>query len=327
MTDSPGARAWLRRARDVLTLGDRRVLIDPSRLVVSFARFVARRAAHEEGPKAELPARDPAVVALIADGVLGIAKSYFRLQTLGVDNVPASGPALLVGNHSGGLVVTEGFFTGLAIHDKYGPNRALYALAHDFVFEDRQVREFFSRVGLLRAGHEHARAALDAGHLAIVYPGSDLDTFRPFTDRNKIVLGGRRGFIKLALRAQVPIIPVVTIGTHEQLIVLARGERLARLLRMHVWARANAFPIVLSLPWGLTTGLLPYFPLPAQVTQVFGAPMRWPELRSEAADDPDAVSRCYADVLSTMQRMLDELAKGRRFLLGKPRAGRDHVGA
>ena len=63
----------------------------------------------------------------------------------------------------------------------------------------------------------------------LVYPGSDLDTFRPFRDRDKIVLGGRKGFLELALRERVPIVPVVTAGTHEQIIVLTRGDRLARL--------------------------------------------------------------------------------------------------
>jgi hypothetical protein len=114
----------------------------------------------------------------------------------------------------------------------------------------------------------------------------------------------------------VPIVPVVTAGTHEQMIVLSRGERLARLLHAHRWARAEVLPIALMVPWGLTSGFVPYLPLPAQASVSFLPPMRWPELGPADADDPEVLARCYREVEAVMQAELARLTAGRRFLLG-----------
>jgi hypothetical protein len=101
--------------------------------------------------------------------------------------------------------------------------------------------------------------------------------------------------------------------------VLTRGDRLARLLHVHTLARAEVLPIILAVPWGLTVGFVPYLPLPAQTTQAFGPPIRWPALGPDAASDPAIVERCYREVESVMQSMMDRLAEGRRFLLGAKR--------
>ena len=246
-----------------------------------------------------------------------LGRYYFRLDVHGVDNVPPEGPVLLVGNHNGGFLPTDGFFTTLAIWDRFGPSRAVYALAHDFLFHNPTLRRYALKLGSLRAGHESAHRAFAAGGIVLVYPGSDLDVFRPWPQRNRVVLGGRKGFLRLALGARVPIVPVVSAGTHEQLIVLTRGDRLARLLGMHRWARSFVCPIVLAVPWGITSGFVPYFPLPAQTSIAFGAPMTWPDLTSRDAEDPATLDRCYSDVETTMQAMLDELTRGRLPFLGR----------
>lgn len=314
------AATWIRRARGLVPHEDRAVLLSPPRLVARFAKFAWRRGRHTEvhDPADDVRRRDPELVSLLVDFYRGFGKRYFRLRIEGVENVPAEGPVLLVGNHNGALLPTDGFFTALAIHDRYGPERAIYVLAHDFLFEDPLLRSYALRLGMLRAGHESAMHALSAGGCVLVYPGSDLETFRPYRDRGKIVLGGRKGFVALALRAGVPIVPVVSAGTHEQLIVLFRGDRLARLLHAHAWARTEVLPIVLSVPWGITSGFVPYLPLPAQTTVAFGEPLRWPDLRPADAERPEALDRCYREVERRMQAMLDELSAGRRFLLGRP---------
>ncbi|HEU5055242.1 MAG TPA: lysophospholipid acyltransferase family protein [Kofleriaceae bacterium] len=311
---------WIARARHLVPREDRRVLLNPPRLVARFTRYALLRKFGRAGQVSadDLRARDPELVSLLCDLWRLLGKYYFRFRVDGVEHVPATGPVLLVGNHSGGLLPSEGFFTALAIHDHFGPDRAVYALAHDFLFEDDTLRRYAARLGMLRAGHESAHRVFTDGQCVLVYPGSDFDTFRTFRDRGKVVLGGRMGFLRLALREGIPIVPVVTAGTHEQLVVLARGDRLARAVRAHAWARTEVLPLVVAVPWGLTLGFVPYVPLPAQTTQVFLPPMRWPDLGPEAADSPAALERCYREVETAMQAAMDEITRGRRFLRGQP---------
>jgi len=309
---------WIERARRLVPAADRRVLLSPPRLAARFAKFALRRSVGVAGQATadDVRARDPELVTLLCDLWRLLGTYYFRVRTLGVEHVPPRGPVLLVGNHSGGLLPSEGFFIALAIHDHLGPDRAIFALAHDFLFEDPTLRRYAARLGMLRAGHESAHHAFAAGGCVLVYPGSDMDTFRPFRDRNKVVLGGRHGFLKLALREGVPIVPVVTAGTHEQFVVLSRGDRLARLLHAHAWARTEVLPIVLSVPWGLTSGFLPYLPLPTQTTVSFLPAMTWPGLDASSAEHPDELARCYDEVELAMQTELSRLTAGRRYLLG-----------
>lgn len=310
---------WVRRARRLIPREERKVLLSPPRLVARFLRFARKRHAGQAGHATadDIRKRDPELVTLLLDLYRLLGRYWFRLEVEGVDNVPVTGPALLVGNHSGAFIPSDAFFAGLAIHDRFGPERAMFALAHDFLFEDPLLRSYAQRLGMLRAGYDGARHAFDAGHMVLVYPGSDLDTFRSFKDRARVVLGGRKGFLKLALRAGVPIVPLVSAGPHEQLVVLSRGDRIAKMLHAHAWARTEVMPLVLSVPWGLTSGFVPYIPLPAQTTVAFGEPIRWPDLGPDAADDPVVLERCYAEVEGRMQAILDRLYEGRRFLLGK----------
>jgi len=309
---------WFSRANELVPKRDRKILLSPPRLVARFARFAL---AHHRGdaPHAgtdDVHGRDPELLELGFALLRVLGRRYFRLRVTGVEQVP-EGPVLFVGNHSGGLVPLEGFFLSLALYERFGIQRAVYALAHDFLFEDPILRSYAMRLGMVRAGHASAHHAFEEGGSVIVFPGSDLDTFRPFRDRNKIVLGGRKGFVKLALREHVPIVPFVTAGTHEQFIVLSRGDWLAKLVHAHEWARTEVLPLVLSLPWGLTSGFVPYLPLPAQTTVSVLPAMRWTDRDPE---DPAAVERCYQEVEAAMQHGLDELSRGRHFLRGQPPA-------
>jgi 1-acyl-sn-glycerol-3-phosphate acyltransferase len=168
-----------------------------------------------------------------------------------------------------------------------------------------------AKAGALEAGHGNAEAALGQGGIVVVYPGGDHEAFRPWKDRNRIDFAGRNGFIRLALRQQVPIVPSVSIGAHETLIVLARGEGLARFLPHLRAFRIKTQPVILGPPWGISFGL-PTFPLRAQVTVQLGPVL---DLRDrygpDAADDDETVAALYDEVVSTMQATLDDLAAER----------------
>jgi 1-acyl-sn-glycerol-3-phosphate acyltransferase len=144
-----------------------------------------------------------------------------------------------------------------------------------------------------------------------VLPGGDLDAFKSWEDRNRIVFGSRTGFARLAMQHHVPIIPIVTAGAGESLLVLSSGERLARAMQLDKLLRVKAFPVSVSLPWGINVGavgLLPYLPLPSKLrTRVL------PVLTA----DPDEDAETYAArVESAMQGALTDMTKNRRPLIG-----------
>ena len=106
-----------------------------------------------------------------------ITRSYFRGEVHGLDNIPAEGPSLLVGNHSGGLLIADTFVFACEFYDHFGPERRFHQLAHDIAA--RMPGTGLSRWGTVAASHDNARRAFDKGAPVLVYPGGDWETFRP----------------------------------------------------------------------------------------------------------------------------------------------------
>ena len=124
-------------------------------------------------------------------------------------------------------------------------------------------------MGFLPATRDNATTLLRSGSVTIVFPGGDHDVFRPSTEANRIDFAGRTGYVRTAVEAGVPIVPVVSIGGHETQLYLARGERLARLLRLDKLLRTTQAPLILGFPFGLTGAVPVNLPLPSKiVTQV-----------------------------------------------------------
>ena len=107
---------------------------------------------------------------------------------------------------------------------------------------------------------------LGRGHSVLVYPGGDVDTHRPWTARHEIRFDGRKGFLRLAKEAGVPIVPVVSVGGQDTFLPLTDGRAAARFLRLDKLARLKVLPVSLALPWGLNVGdFLGHIPLPAKI--------------------------------------------------------------
>jgi 1-acyl-sn-glycerol-3-phosphate acyltransferase len=261
--------------------------------------------------------RDPRFLATLVPAFRWMARYWFRWRCHGVESVPTEGPVLIVANHSGGLMIFDGILALLAVWDAQGPARAFHPLAHWFVHRDPMIRKYADKAGAVPSSPDSAHVVLQSGGIAAVFPGSDWDVFRPFADRDRVVLGGRTGFVKVALRERVPLVPVVTTGAHEQFVVLARGESIAQALGLRGRIKSNVFPIVFALPWGITSGFLPYLPLPTPVVTDFLPPMTWPDLPAGAEDDPAVVQRCYDEVVAAMQARMDLRARGRIPWLGQ----------
>jgi 1-acyl-sn-glycerol-3-phosphate acyltransferase len=279
------------------------------RAVASAAmRFVKERVSDRLDTRLE--DRDPDYMREMLPLLWLIATFYFRAEVRDIGNVPADRPALLVGNHSGGNVIVDTFVFSLAFSTYFGVERPFHQLAHNLAIAWPLAGELLRKSGTLSASHEHAEEALEAGAPVLVYPGGDWETHRPSWEGDKIDFAGRKGFIRLALDAGVPIVPVVSVGGQETALFLSRGAGLARALRLDRLARLKVLPVSLALPWGLNVGdFAGHLPLPAKITIEVLPPI---DLEREFGPDPD-VDEVYAHVTAQMQEALDGLAAERRF--------------
>jgi 1-acyl-sn-glycerol-3-phosphate acyltransferase len=256
-----------------------------------------------------LDAWDPGYIRTTLPALRAMSKVYFRAEVRGLSNVPAEGPALLVGNHSGGTLIADTFVFAQAFYDHFGPLRRFHQLAHDLVFKIPGARASLSRYGTVPASPEHMARALERDAALLVYPGGDHETYRPTWESAKIDFAGRTGFARLAIEHGVPIVPVVAIGGQETALFLGQGRRLAKLFRLDELLRIKVFPAQLAPPFGMTILDLPgRIPLPSKiVVRVLPQIDLTDELGSRPQPD-DA----YEIVTGKMQRALDKLDEERR---------------
>ena len=232
------------------------------------------------------------------------ADVYHRADVRGLDNVPAEGPVLLVGNHSGGTLISDTFVFAQAFYDHFGPLRRFHQLAHDLLFQIPGVRGSLSRYGTVPASPENMRRALERDAALLVYPGGDHETYRPSWESAEIDFAGRTGFVRLAIEHNVPIVPVVAIGGQETALFLGRGRRFARALRLDSLLRLKVLPAQIGPPFGVTVLDLPgRIPLPAKIT-VRALPKI--DLKKSLGADPD-IEKAYELVTGRMQKALSEL--------------------
>jgi 1-acyl-sn-glycerol-3-phosphate acyltransferase len=135
---------------------------------------------------------------------------------------------------------------------------------------------------------------------------------RSWRQRDRVVLGGRKGWVRLALGAGVPIVPVATVGGPETVFVLSEGKRLARALRLKALLRTERLPITLGIPFGVAPELLPaHVPLPAKIRTELLDPVHLDPDAGRDADE-DYVDAVYRDVEQRIQAGVNELATRRR---------------
>jgi 1-acyl-sn-glycerol-3-phosphate acyltransferase len=238
---------------------------------------------------------------------------YFRLEINGWERLPKE-PVLLIGIHSGGSLTMDAWTVIMAWWRQFGKTRSLHGTAHDLLMKSPVLGDYFKRLGAISPSRENLQAAFEQGDDVILWPGGEKDSFRSWTDRDKAVLGGRKGFIRMAMRAGVPIVPVATVGGHDTLFVLSEGRGLAKLLKLKERIRSEFAPITLSWPFGLALHLTPFqhIPLPAKIRTEILEPIY---LDSDPArlDDQEYVDAKYDEVEAAIQAGMDKLAKRRKF--------------
>ena len=238
---------------------------------------------------------------------------YFRVTTDGWHHIPPQGQVLLVGSHNGGLASPDMIMTMYDWFLRFGTERPVYGLMHPSVWKvNPTIARVGEQTGAIAAHPKMALAALAKGASILVYPGGAQDVFRPHRERDRINFAGRKGFIKLALREKIPIIPVISKGAHDTLIVL--NDFYDWVEQLHQWGMPwlfnvdpEVFPIYLGLPWGIGIGPLPNIPLPVPIHTRVCAPIIFDKYGKEATRDRNYVDRCYERVLTQMQRELDLL--------------------
>lgn len=255
---------------------------------------------------AVLAQRDPAYLARVLPFLRLAMKGYFRSDVRGMDHVPEGG-VLMVGNHSGGLMPMDVPVIAVEFIKTFGPDRPLYCLAHDMLFTGVNgpiMRKF----GFVPARRESAHRILTSGAVTIVFPGGDYDSFRPTLQGNVIDFNGRTGYVRTAIKAGVPIVPVVSIGGQEAQFHLTRGEWIGRHSPFRGLMRSDLMPLAVGFPFGLMPAGI-NLPLPTKIVTQVLEPI---DIQAEFGPEPD-VAAVDELVRARMQMALDKLARERRF--------------
>lgn len=275
---------------------------------------------------------DPKFMEVVHPFLKGLWDHYFRCEISGWEQVP-EGKALFVGNHNG-LLTFEVLMLFHAWHRRFGEARKALGLAHGIVLANPFFRWLLPRMGAIPADPDIADEALARGFSLLVYPGGEKESMRPYHERAKVDFYGRKGFLKLALRNKVPIVPIVSIGAHESYVILSRGEKIAEALGLKKRYRLHAMPLTfrsIFFVWCLVTGIFTFFPLlvapwafvatfiplPAKMKFRVLAPIRLEEHLDSALTEDENLAKLYDLVVDRMQRVLtSEYAKRRLPILG-----------
>jgi len=234
--------------------------------------------------------------AVVLPTLRALYHQWFRVEVNGIEHIPATGGALLVANHSGGLLPLDAAMTGVAVHDQTPSHRHLRMLGDERVFSTPGLSVLARRMGVTLACTADAERLLNTGELVGVWPEGFAGIGKPFRDRYTLQRFGRGGFVGSAVAAGVPIIPVSIVGAEEIYPVLGRIKALARVLDVPY------FPVTPTFPWLGPLGLVP---LPSKWYIEFGAP-----IHADVSDDPadlfDLTDRVREQIQTTLYRLLSQ---------------------
>jgi 1-acyl-sn-glycerol-3-phosphate acyltransferase len=227
---------------------------------------------------------------------------WFRVEVRGIENIPATGSALVVANHSGAIAL-DALMVALAVHDEHPAHRHLRMLGADLVFSTPVVGELARKGGVTLASNADAERLLGSGHLVGVWPEGFKGIGKPFSERYKLQRFGRGGFVSAALKTGAPIVPCAIVGAEETYPIIGNMGTVARLLGLPYAPITPTWPLL---------GPLGLIPLPSKWLIEFGAPVPTVDVGEAAADDPMLVFDLTDQVRQTIQQTLYSLLVQRR---------------
>lgn len=229
-------------------------------------------------------------------------RRYFRVETRGIDNVPAQGRAVIVANHSGTLPL-DGVMLREALREHHPVARDLRWLAEDFIFYLPFIGVTMNRIGAVRACQENAQRLLAKDHLIAVFPEGTKGIKKLYRQRYQLQRFGRGGYIRLCLRTRSPLIPCAIVGAEETNPMLYRLDNFSRVFGLQY------LPITPTFPWLGPFGLVP---APTKWRVTFGEPIALDEYGPEAADDHVLIGRLSERVRASISSMLQTSLRARR---------------
>lgn len=272
----------------------------PLQALVRGAREFARRL-----PEDPLLRRDPAFIREVLQVLEPLIKTWYAPEYEGLEHIPP-GRALLVGTHNGGFIGPDLFSLMVGVWRTLGTERPIYGLTHDIAFRIPIMARWLSKIGGVPARPALALRILECDLGVIVFPGGVRDAYKPYADRHCVDFFGRLGFLRTAIRAKAPLVPIISDGAHEAIYVIDNGVRAAHALKLDTLLRIDTLPLHLCLPWGIALGTVPYIPMPCKVKIKVLPPIHL-DLPPEAADDRAKLAGAYRHVTGVMQAGLDEL--------------------
>lgn len=288
------AVGWLNQAKniDLDTLKAFKYIAEST--MASYKEALARR---EKGEyEVDEFGLDPEVVDLIRPFFSFLYEKWWRVQAVGIENIPSEGPALLVANHSG-VLPWDGTMITTAVLTRHPKPRMVRPIILDWFMKLPVLSPLMAQIGAVLACPENAERLLSKGHLVCVFPEGIKGTNKLYKNRYRLARFGRGGFARTAIRTKVPIVPVSVVGAEEIYPVIAQADPLVK------WAGVPYFPITPLWPW---FGLLGMIPLPTKWTITFGQPIPTDAYRPINAENFLAVSRLSNRVRDAIQQTLNK---------------------
>jgi len=232
---------------------------------------------------------DPVIVSMLRPIFKFLYEDWWRVETIGIKNIPANGPAIIVSNHSG-MLPYDAVMINMAVYDKHPKSRNIRFLVADFVDNFPFLSHFISRAGGVKASPENAERLLKKGELVCAFPEGVSGIGKLYSERYKLKNFGHGGVVTLAIKSGVPVIPCAVIGAEDIHPILWKFEEIGKKMGLPFLPVTPTFPLF---------GLFGLIPFPSKWKIKFGRPLLYKKSKKSS-------TTLTSELRDTVQRMINE---------------------